>query len=133
MTHERRLLFLCVLVEAATALCLLLAPAFLGRLLLGVDLSPVATALARLCGVVLLSLCAACWPDRLAGDGALRGMLAYNALITVFLSSLWIGRELVGVLLPPVTAIHAVLTVLLASVRFRRHAPLPASRLQSSP
>jgi len=130
--HGRRLLILCVSVEAATGLCLLLAPALLGRLLLGVELSAVATLLARLCGVVLLSLCAACWPDRLAGDGALRGMLVYNALITVFLGALWIGRELVGVLLPPVTAIHAVLSVLLANLRFRRHAPLPPSRLQSS-
>lgn len=132
MMRRRRLLILCVAVEAATGLCQLLAPALLGRLLLGIELSAVATVLARLCGVVLLSLCAACWPDRLAGDGALRGMLVYNALITVFLGALWIGRELVGVLLPPVTAIHAVLTVLLANLRFRRHAPLPASRLQSS-
>ena len=119
--HRRRLLILCVSVEAATGLCLLLTPALLGRLLLGVDLSSVATVLARLCGIVLLSLCAACWPDRLAGDGALRGMLVYNALITVFLGALWMGRELVGMLLPPVTAVHAVLTVLLANLRFRRH------------
>jgi hypothetical protein len=118
--HRRRLLIVCVTVEAATGLCLLLAPALLGRLLLGVELSAVATVMARLCGVVLFSLCAACWPDRLAGDGALRGMLVYNALVTVFLGALWIGRELVGVLLPPVTAIHAVLAVLLANLRFRR-------------
>jgi hypothetical protein len=59
-------------------------------------------------------------------------MLVYNALITVFLGAFWIGSELVGVLLPPVTAVHAVLTVLLAKLRFRRRAPLPASKLQSS-
>ena len=92
MMHRRRLLILCVSVEAATGLCLLLAPALLGRRLLGVELSAVATVLARRCGVVLLSLCAACWPARLVGDGALRGMLVYNALITVFLGTLWIGR-----------------------------------------
>jgi len=132
MVHRRRALILCVSVEAATGLCLLLAPAVLGRLLFGVELSVVATVLARLCGVVLLSLCAACWPERQAGDSALRGMLVYNALVTVFLGALWIGRELVGVLLPPVTAFHAILSVVLASLRFRRHEPLPVSRMQSS-
>ena len=118
--HRRRLLMLCVSVEAATGLCLLLAPAIVARLLFGVDLSPVGAVLARLCGVVLLSLCAACWPARLAGDGALRGMLVYNALMTVFLGAIWIGSQLVGVLLPTVTAIHGLLTLLLASLRFRR-------------
>lgn len=118
MTHRPRLLILCVSVEAATGLCLLLAPALLGRLLLGVEQPAVATVLVRLCGVVLLSLSAACWPERPASDGALRGMLVYNALITVFLCALWIGRELVGILLPPVTAVHAVLAVLLATAPY---------------
>src|SRR5581483_1468989 len=56
----RRLLMFSVAIEGATALVLLVVPTFVARVLLGSALAPEATAIARLCGVSLLSLVVAC-------------------------------------------------------------------------
>jgi len=45
---------------------------------------------------------------------ALHGMLIYNLLVTLYFAYLGLGGEWVGVLLWPVAAAHAVLTILLA-------------------
>ena len=66
-------------------------------------------------GFGLLSLGLACWPGRYATNPApaLRAMVIYNVLVTLFLVYLGIGGEWVGHLLWPAVAFHAVLTVLL--------------------
>ena len=51
-------------------------------------------------------------------SAALAAILTYNLLVTMYLISLGFVGELVGILLWPAIAIHAVLTLLFAYVRF---------------
>ena len=54
---------------------------------------------------------------------ALAAMLSYNLLVTAYLTYLGFGGELVGILLWPAIAIHAVLTLLVAYVWFNDQQP----------
>ena len=102
--------------EAATGLALLIVPSLVGQLLLGTELTGVAIPVARVAGIALLALGLGCWPSGEVPSGpapALRAMLTYNMLVTIYLIYLGIGGELVGRLLWPAVAIHAVLTLLL--------------------
>lgn len=114
----KKLLALTAAIEAATGLALMVHPALVVRLLLGADLSGAGLALGRVAGFALLALGSGCWPSREAPSGlapALRAMLTYNLLVTIYLTYLGIGGELVGSLLWPAVAIHAVVTLLLGS------------------
>jgi hypothetical protein len=114
----KKLLALTAAIEAATGLALMVHPALVVRLLLGADVFGAGLALGRVAGFALLALGLGCWPSREAPSGvppALRAMLTYNLLVTIYLIYLGIGGELVGSLLWPAVAIHAVLTLLLAS------------------
>jgi hypothetical protein len=102
--------------EAITGLGLVLAPALVVLLLAGSELSGPGLALGRLAGLALLSLGLACWPGRDAGNGtsaALRAMLTYNPLATLYLGYLGTRGEWFGGLLWPAVAIHAAATLLL--------------------
>ena len=108
--------------EAGTGLALLIVPSLVGRLLLGEELTGIAIPVARVAGFALLALGLGCWPSREAPSGsppALRAMLTYNLLVTIYLFYLGVGGELVGWLLWPAAAAHAVLTFLLARVWLR--------------
>ena len=116
-----RLLTLTALIEAATGLALTAAPSVVVRLLLGGEISGAGIPLGRVAGFGLLSLGIACWPGRdPAGNRApaLRAMLAYNSLATLYLLYLGIGREWVGPLLWPAAALHGVLSLLLWRSRY---------------
>jgi len=65
-----------------------------------------------------MGLGVACWPGRVA-DWALRGMLTYSSLATLYLVVLGFRREWVGELLWPAVAVHAILTVLLVWAWFK--------------
>jgi hypothetical protein len=106
--------------EAATGLALIIFPQFVAGLLLGANLAGPGIAVARIAGAALLSLGIACWKSRTDSDetSVLAAMLAYNLLVTAYLVYLGFGGELVGVLLWPATAIHAVLTLLFAKAWF---------------
>jgi hypothetical protein len=95
-------------VEAATGLALLIVPSTVGQLLLGEPLAGVAIAVARVCGIALIALGIGCWPGP-----PLRGMLAYNALVTLYLAYLGLAGGLTGVLLWPAVILHAILSALL--------------------
>lgn len=99
-----------VSIELATSAALMSSPSFVCRLLLGVALPPAGEAVGRLCAVALLSLCLACWPS----SSGIRGLVVYNALAAVLLGRLWLGGQLVGVVLVPAVAVHAVMALLLA-------------------
>jgi hypothetical protein len=101
-------LILAAVAEAATGLALLLVPSLVGQLLLGEALTGVAVPVARVAGIALVSLGIACWP----GPPVL-GMLAYSAMVTLYLAYLGIGAGLSGVLLWPAVILHLALTVLL--------------------
>jgi hypothetical protein len=117
-----RLLRITAVVEATTGLVFMVSPSIVGQLVLGADVSGVATPLARVAGLVLLSFGLACWPGHGATSHApaLRGMLSYNLLITLYLTYLGVGREWVGPFLWPVVALHAVLTLLFARAWLKR-------------
>ena len=99
--------------EAATGVALLIAPSLVGQLLLGEQLSGVATPVARVAGIALIALGIACWPGR----SPLLGMLIYSGAVTLYLAYLGFAGGLSGVLLWPAVVIHAVLTVLLGRAR----------------
>jgi len=112
-------------IEVATGLVLMVAPSALARALLGADLSQAGQALGRIAGFALLSLGWACWPktdarktDAPAGAAVSPALLIYNLLITIYLAYLGIAGELMGVLLWPAVALHAVLSVVLVRARF---------------
>jgi hypothetical protein len=105
----KNVLLLAAIGEAATGLALLILPALVGRLLLGEELTGVAIPVAGVLGIALIALGVACWP----GQTALRGMLAYSAAVTLYLSFVGIRGHWVGPLLWPAAALHGVLTLLL--------------------
>ncbi len=105
--------------EAATGLALLLVPALVGKLLLGVELTGVSIPVAHLAGIGLFSLGVACWPGKEPARFAFHAMLIYNLLVAVYLAYLGIRGEWAGILLWPAVLLHTVLTLLLASNCFR--------------
>ncbi|AHY51953.1 hypothetical protein [Bradyrhizobium japonicum] len=95
--------------EAATGLALLIAPSPVGQLLLGGQLSGVATPVARVAGIALIALGIACWP----GWPPIPGMLIYSGAVTLYLAYLGFAGGLGGVLLWPAVVLHLILTALL--------------------
>jgi hypothetical protein len=113
------LLKLTALIEAATGLALIAVPSVVVRLLLGGEISGAGIPLGRVAGFGLFSLGMACWPPRTSAPSgksacALRSMLTYNILTTLYLFSLGIGGAWIGPLLWPAVALHGVLSFLLA-------------------
>jgi hypothetical protein len=99
--------------EAGTGLALLVAPAFVARLLFGSEPTGIGTVAARFAGIALIGLGAACWPG-LGGEGARRGMLVYGVLATCYLAYLGVSGGPAGPLLWPAVALHVVLILMLA-------------------
>jgi hypothetical protein len=111
-----KLLDVAAVFEAATGLALAIHPPLLSHLLLGESVSGAGIALGRVAGFALLGLGWACWPGAQsagANTPALRGLVIYNLLTTLYLASVGIGGGSVGSLLWPAVVIHAVLTLLL--------------------
>jgi hypothetical protein len=112
-------LFLCVtaFVEVATGLCLLALPAILFVVLLGLDRPTIdAIFVGRLAGAALLAIGIASWlartDDRTPAQlGLLTGILIYNAAASMLLVYAGAFLKMVGVLLWPAAAIHAILAV----------------------
>jgi hypothetical protein len=119
----KKLLALAAVLEAATGLALMIHPPLVTRLLLGDGVSGAGMALGRVAGLALLSLGLACWPGRESASNtpALRALLTYNLLATLYLAYLGIGGLSVGSMLWPAVVLHAVLTILLARGWHRRN------------
>ena len=119
MYARDRRLFLSVtaLVEAATGLCLLIVPAVLFIVLLGLDHATVdAIFVGRLAGAALLAIGIASWTARIdtrtpTQIGLLTGILVYNAAATLLLAYAGAVLKMMGVLLWPTVVIHAILSV----------------------
>ena len=122
----KKLLALAAVAEAATGLALLVDPAIMARLLLGIDdLTGGAVVIARVTGIALIGLGLSCWP----GSTALAGMLTYSGGVALYLALVGLGGEWVGVLLWPAVVLHAVLTALLLMAWFqRRRVPFDSVR-----
>jgi hypothetical protein len=115
LDKPRRILAFASVVEIGTGLVLMMAPAVVARLLLGVELEGVGPVLARCFGIALIALGLACWPRQTANGGspAFRAMLTYNALISLYLGYLGTVGHMGGSLLWPATVLHAVVALLL--------------------
>ena len=100
-----KVLLASMLVEVVTGLALIAAPSLTGQLLLGAPLDGLATVVARVAGIALISLSVACWPGPTN-----RGMLLYNAAVSLYLAYLGFFTPNVGVLLWPAVIAHLILT-----------------------
>ena len=110
----KNVLKLAAVSEAATGLALLIVPSLVSLLLLGTELTGVSIPIARVTGIALIGLGIACWPR----CTALCGMLTYSTLVTLYLAYVGIAGAFNGILLWPVVALHAVLTLLLGRMWF---------------
>lgn len=119
-----------VVVEGATGLALIVAPAFVARLLLGAELPKIGGVVARVAGITLVALVLGVWLGRRGGAGfsGLAALLAYNALVAIYLAWLGFDGVFVGPLLWPAVVLHVVVTVLIV-VALRQGEPghLPSS------
>ena len=114
----RRLMVGASLLEMATGLGLLIIPGIGIQLLLGIDADRNSVSLGRIVAIALLCLGLACWPGRrvLAEHRpALRGMLAYNTMLALYLAALGAFEELGGPLLWPAVALHAAVAIALVA------------------
>ena len=112
----KKLLAVAAAAEAATGLALVIYPSLVVWLLFGAG-----TVMSCVAGMTLIALGLACWPEgdgSSSGNDALRGMLSYNLLATLYLDYLGIGGEWVGKLLWQAVVVHAGVTVLLARAWF---------------
>lgn len=117
----RLLILVCAILETGTGLALLTLPRFVLRVVLGAEPVGVGMAASRLCGVALISLGLACWPERKATPPgpdrrAVRGLLVYNASAFAFLAVLMTVEGYRGIALVPAIALHAVLAALLVRI-----------------
>ena len=109
-----KILTIAVVVEIATGLVLMIDPAIVIKLLLGIEDSNVGTLLGRFFGIALLSLGVACWPGRPEPTTRLqsfRAMLAYNGLVALYLAFLGTVEHVGGSLLWPAVVLHAILAL----------------------
>jgi len=95
--------------EVSTGAALLLVPSLVGLLLFGVQLTGIAITVARVTGLALIGLGAACWSGT-----PLLGMLIYSATVMLYLAFVGIVGGFSGILLWPAVLAHAILTALLA-------------------
>jgi hypothetical protein len=116
---RRKLLTFASVVEAGTGVTVIIVPALVVRLLVGLDISADGVLLARCFGIALLGLAVACWRGRSDVDSSasFRGMLIYNLLITAFLGYLGAFEHVSGMLLWPGVLFHALFTGLLVLSR----------------
>jgi Ca2+/Na+ antiporter len=111
-----KILGFAAVVEVGTGLVLIIHPAIVVALLVGVDISGAGILLGRCFGIAMLALGLACWPSGQRGEvrsSAFRGMLTYNLLIALYLAFLGAVRHLWGVLLWPGVVLHAAVALLL--------------------
>jgi hypothetical protein len=120
-TNRKMFLLTMASVETATGVCVLFWPAGLFALFLGLERASIeATFVGRIAGAALLALGVASWiakDDTLttAQRGLMTGLLIYNVAASALLAYAGAVLELVGVLLWPTVALHAVLAVWSAS------------------
>jgi len=102
-------------IEVATGVVLIATPDLVAQVLLSAGLTGTGVAVARLCGIGLLSLGLAGWPS---GESVplqvARALFAYNLLAAFYLGYLRVGGGFVSYLLWPACILHAVLALLLA-------------------
>jgi len=108
----RSLLVATAVFEVGTGLGLLLLPAVVLDLLIGVGQpAPEAVFVGRVAGAALLALGVASWLERRepAPGGLIAGLLVYNATVAGLLVYAGLGLDMAGVALWPAVALHAAM------------------------
>jgi hypothetical protein len=106
----KKLLTITAIIEAATGLGLLAAPAVVAQLLLGGTLdTPAALTVARVGGAALLTISVACWLSRENGRALVAAMLLYNVIVVGVLVYAALALALSGFGLWPAIGLHTVL------------------------
>jgi hypothetical protein len=106
----KKLLTITAIIEAATGVGLLAAPAMLAQLLLGGTLdTPAALTVARVAGAALLALGVACWLARDDGHALVVAMVFYNVAAVAILAYAAVGLTLFGIGLWPAIGLHTAL------------------------
>ena len=121
----KKLLILAALSEAATGLVLFVYPPIVVHVLFGAAVTGAGIILSRIAGISLIALGIACWPRNTA-QGALFGMLTYSTLAALYLAYVGI-TGVVGILLWPAVAVHAVLSFFLIRA-WRREQSSPSAK-----
>jgi len=104
------------ILEIGTGLVLMVDPGTVSMLLLGAQISGIATLLGRFFGVTLLSLGVACWPwgrGSVPAGTSFLGMLIYNVLVAAYLTYLGVSTYMGGVMLWPAVVLHAAVALVL--------------------
>jgi hypothetical protein len=124
-----RTLFLIVtaVVEIGTGLCLLVQPAAVFAVLLGIEPEADTLLVGRLAGGALLAIGVACWITRAdaatrATYGLLTGVFVYNVIASMLLAFAGLVLQKRGILLWPAFALHAFLTTWCFSCLYRDRA-----------
>jgi hypothetical protein len=103
----KKLLTITAIIEAATGLGLLAAPAVLVQLLLGGTLdTSAALTVARVGGTALVAISVACWLSRENGRALVVAMLLYNVFVVGLLVHAAFALALSGLGLWPAVALH---------------------------
>lgn len=118
---------LAAVAESATGLILLVYPPIVVRLLFAAEIAGAGIWLSRIAGIGLIGLGLACWPNR-SDTQPLYGMLTYSTLAMLYLISIGVRGEGVGVLLWPGVVVHAALVVLLVRARSRGTTRIPGGK-----
>jgi hypothetical protein len=110
--HRLSLLVATAVVEAGAGLGLLLLPAVVLNLLIGVSQpAPEAVFVGRVAGAALLALGVASWLGRSgpAPGGLIAGLLVYNASVASLLVYAGLGLDLAGIALWPAVVLHVAM------------------------
>jgi hypothetical protein len=111
----KSLLTFTALVEGATGLALLIIPAVVVSLLLGVSLTePGGILLGRMGGAALISLAIGCWlskNDSKISIVVIKAMVVYNTLAALLLAYAGLIEHFSGIGLWPALLLHAVLSI----------------------
>ncbi len=103
----KKLLTITAIIEAATGLGLLAAPAVVAQLLLGGTLdTPTALTVARVGGTALLAIGVACWLSRENGRALVVAMLLYNVVAVAILAHAAVSLAFSGIGLWPTIGLH---------------------------
>ena len=105
----KKVLILAAAGEVLTGLALLLVPSFVGRLLLGENLTGTGMVSGRVAGIALVALAVACWPGP-----PVAGMLIYSTAVALYFIYVGFAGGFTGILLWPAAVLHLVLAALLA-------------------
>jgi hypothetical protein len=118
--NVRKVIGFAAFVEIGAGLLLIIDPAIVVKLLLGLEVSSEGTLIGRCFGMAALALGLACWPGRHGaggGSAAFRAILTYNVLIGLYLAYLGTVDHLRGLMLWPGVVLHAAVAFLLIWTR----------------